>query len=146
MLPQIANLEIDGDDQQQTTQIGKSFLFDFNKGEFVFKDGKLVPVEGIEALKVWIEKTLRTEKFRFKVYEGTEYGVTVEDLIIGHNYPISFAESEVKREVSEALGTHPWIERLVDWGLEREKSILKISFRVILVNGNSFDQVVNYNV
>lgn len=62
-----------------TTQ-GKSFLFDFDTNNFVIKDGKLVEVEGIEAIKTWIAKILRTEKFKFNIYD--EYGVKLEDLMV----------------------------------------------------------------
>ena len=40
----------------------RSYLFDFNKGDFVVRDGKLVECDGMDALKVWIEKILKTEK------------------------------------------------------------------------------------
>ncbi len=39
---------------------GKSFLFDFKAGDFVVRDGKLVECDGMDAIKVWIEKILRT--------------------------------------------------------------------------------------
>ena len=40
----------------------KSYLFDFTTGDFVVRDGKLIECDGIESIKVWIEKILRTEK------------------------------------------------------------------------------------
>ena len=32
----------------------KSFLFDFDTGDFNVRDGKLIECDGIEAVKVWI--------------------------------------------------------------------------------------------
>lgn len=69
---------------------GKSYLYDFEKGDFVIRDGKLIECDGIEALKVWIEKILRTEKGRYQIYDGTSYGCQLEDLIIGNSYAIEF--------------------------------------------------------
>lgn len=43
------------------------------------RDGKLVECDGIDAIKVWIEKILRTEKNRYKIYDGTDYGCQIED-------------------------------------------------------------------
>jgi hypothetical protein len=130
------------------TSIKKSFLFDFVKGEFVLKDGRPVVAEGIEALKVSIEKVLRTEKFKFKVYEKEdkrlEYGITIQDLLVGHNYPREFVESEVKREVTEALLKKPIIQRLDNWSIEKDNPKAKIKFRVVLKNGAAFDKGVNY--
>ena len=40
----------------------KSYLFDFGSGDFVVRDGKLIECDGIDAIKVWTEKILRTEK------------------------------------------------------------------------------------
>ena len=52
----------------------KSYLFDFDSGDFVVRDGKLVECDGIDAIKVWIEKILHTEKGRYTIYTDTEYG------------------------------------------------------------------------
>lgn len=131
-----------------SNNIGKSFLFDFKKGDFILKDGKLVVVDDIEALKVWIEKTLRTEKFKFKIYEKEnsrlEYGITLQDLIVGHNYPKEFVESEIKREVTEALLKHPLIEGLDQWKIEKNNPILKVGFTVILMDGRILGSEVNF--
>ena len=37
----------------------KSYLFDFTTGDFVVRDGKIIECDGIESIKVWIEKILR---------------------------------------------------------------------------------------
>ena len=112
------------------------------------QNGKFIEVTGIEALKVWIEKILRTEKFRFKIYEnGTrrQYGITIEDLIVGRSLPQSFVESELKREINEALLQHPEIESLTDMAFNREGSTLVISFTVNLINGDSLQQEVEFS-
>jgi len=131
-----------------SNKIGKSFLFDFEKGDFVLKDGKLVVIEDNEAIKVWIEKVLRTEKFKFKVYEKEdtrlEYGVTLQDLIVGNNYPLEFIQSEMKREVTEALLKHPLIVGLDNWNIEKDNPILRISFKVLIKDGVVLEQEVKF--
>ncbi|SKC82860.1 DUF2634 domain-containing protein [Maledivibacter halophilus] len=146
MLPKITKLQFKTDDKKDLPRIGKSFLFDFKKGDFPLKDGRLIEVTGIQALMVWIEKTLRTEKYRYKVYERedkNEYGVILEDLIIGNNFPHTFVEAEVKREISQALTSHPMIQSLSNWKIEGKNPDLKISFKVNLVGGNNFNHDVN---
>ncbi|AOY76690.1 DUF2634 domain-containing protein [Clostridium formicaceticum] len=124
---------------------GKSFLYDFKKGDFVMKDGRLVVVEDVEAVKVWIEKLLRTEKFKFKIYkeeDADEYGVTVRKLILGKKFPAFFLQSELKREISEALAKHTKIEKVENFRIEREVATLNIFFTVVLKDGHTFEQEV----
>ncbi len=142
MLPEISSIEINTENTSKATKLGKSFLFDFKKGDFILKDGRLVKTDDIEALKVWIEKVLRTEKFRFEIYKDVEYGVTIEDLI-GQTLPRQFVESELKREIREAIIKHPAVQDISNLATEQDGSKFKISFKVNLVDGNTFEQEVN---
>ncbi|MEH7389660.1 DUF2634 domain-containing protein [Bacillus sp. JJ1474] len=147
MFPEIVNIEnipIENN-QDELPEIKPSFLFDFKKGDFVLVNGNPVKVEGIEALKVWIEKTLRTEKYRFKVYEGTDYGTSLEDLI-GQNLPPAFVESELQREINESLLRHPIIDSVSNFDLEKNNSNLTVKFTVNLIGGSEFEQELIYNV
>lgn len=146
MLPEIAQLEFKPQEPASPQNLGKSFLYDFTQGDFILKDGKLVEVEDIEALKVWVEKVLRTEKFRFKVYEREdkqEYGVTIEDLI-GSTLPKAFVESELKREISDALKKNPRIASISNLSTERDGSWLKITFQINLADGQVIGQEVTF--
>ena len=109
----------------------RSFLFDFNLGDFVVRDGKLVECDGLEAIKIWIEKILRTEKGHFKIYDGTEYGARLEDLIVGNNYSLAFIESELKREIEEALLQNPQISAVTNMKITREINSLTVELEVI---------------
>lgn len=113
---------------------GRAFLFDYKKGEFVMKDGRMVEVTGNAAIEAWLEKLIRTEKFRFKIYDEVEYAVTLEELI-GSVWPRGFVEAEIKREISEAAASNPYIEALTDWAFEREDSYMHISFTYHTVEG-----------
>lgn len=147
MFPEIFNIEnIPLDNIQDDPPINKqSFLFDFVKGDFVFVNGKPVRLTGIDALKIWIEKTLRTEKYRFRVYEGQEYGTSIEDLI-GLNLPLAFVESELQREINESLLKHPIIESSSGFSLVKSNSRALVNFSVNLAGGYSFQQEVAYIV
>ena len=50
------------DNKSDITSGTKSYLFDFENGDFIVRDGKLIECDGIESIKAWIEKILRTEK------------------------------------------------------------------------------------
>lgn len=131
MLPRIVELELEEETlSDDLPPIGKSFLYDFEKGDFVIRNGRLVEVHGIESLKVWIEKVIRTEVDRFRIYKGTGYGVGLEK-VIGSNLPEELVEGEIERKITETLTEHPHINRIERWWFERDGRRLRISFRVI---------------
>lgn len=139
ILPKITELEIPQQNTSIVQDLGKTFLYDFKRRDFILKNGKPVEVSGIKGIQVWIEKVLRTQKFRWTIYENVDYGTTIEDLIIGYSYPMSFLESELKREITEALLKHPMIDSLTDWDFMREKDKLKVIFTVNLKDGTNFE-------
>ena len=49
----------------------KTFDFDFGNGEFVMKDGNPVILSGINALKLWIQKCMRTQLYRYSIQRQT---------------------------------------------------------------------------
>ena len=118
---------------QNTKQTGtKSYLFDFEKGDFAVRDGKLVECDGIDAIKVWIEKILRTEKNRYKIYDGTDYGCQIEDLIIGNSYTAEFIEAELKREIEDALKQNPQIKSVTNFKITRNTNAITVTLEVVL--------------
>lgn len=149
MIPKLVNIEdlpiIEETIEEEQPEIKPSFLFDYNKGDFILENGKLVKVTGVQALKIWIEKVLRTELDRFKVYQDKSYGINLEGLI-GSQLPQAFVESELEREITETLTIHPMIDSITDFELQRESNLGLAVFSVNLVDGDSFDQEVPFDV
>lgn len=87
----------------KTSIIGKSFFFNFNTGEFELNDGRVVKLNGYEALKIWIKKVLYTTKNKYEIYEGSDYGVIDFRELITSHMPYPFIKAEIEREVKEAL-------------------------------------------
>ena len=136
-LPQTATVDV------VKQGFGKSFLFDFSKGDFILKDGKLQSTEDIAALKVWIEKILRTKRDEYVIYAGTPYGSRFDDLVVGSTYPPAFIDSELRREVEEALTQNPQIITISEFEVDRSASNCTVSFVVTLASGLSFGEVMN---
>lgn len=125
---------------------GKSFLFDFKKGDFVVQDGRLVASDDLDAVMVWVEKIIRTEKGRFPIYDGTTYGIQLEDLLIGGSFPPDFIESELKREVEEALTQHPKITGVSDLTIDRgADGVVAVSFTILFVGGATVERKVAFD-
>jgi hypothetical protein len=130
---------------------GKSFLFDFGKGDFVILDGKLQTAEGVAALKVWIEKILRTKRDEYLIYDSTPYGSRFDDLVVGSTYPPAFIDSELRREVEDALTQNPQIITISDFAIDRlgaasaSASNCVVSFTVTTAAGMSFNEQITLN-
>jgi len=140
---QKVNIDIENE-VEKTVGNGKSFLFDFQLGDFVVKDGKLQELDNLEALEMWIEKVLRTEKFKFKVYktgETIEYGVTLLEYV-NSGYPQAFIQAEIQREITEALLKNTNINSLESFSFSREKRTLKVSFRSNTIYGSTDREVI----
>lgn len=143
MFPQ-TNLDIIKEENEKNKpreKQGITYLYDFKKGDFVIRDGKLVVAEGKERIKVWIEKILLTEEFVFKIYEedaNEEYGTTIRKLILGRKIPRLLLHSELKRIIEEKMDHHVEIERIEDFRIDQEMATLTIYFTVILISGESF--------
>lgn len=132
MFPEIVNLQFNQKQEEKNNYIGETLLFDFRNNNFVIKDGKPVKAEGIAAIKIFIEKLLKTPINRFKIYENTEYGTGIEDSLLGYAYNQKFVESEIQREIIENIETNKYIERVENLITKQEDDILKVSFDIIL--------------
>ena len=110
----------------------KSYLFDFDIGDFIVRDGKLVECDDIDAIKVWIKKILRKEKGRYTIYSDTEYGCHLEDLIIGNSYTVEFIEAELKREIEDALKQNSQIKSVTNFQIICSKHSITVTLEVVL--------------
>ena len=130
MFPNSTDITIDN--ESITSSGTKSYMFDFESGDFVVRDGKLIECDGIDAIKVWIEKILRTEKGRYSIYDNTEYGCHLEDLIIGNSYTAEFIEAELKREIEDALKQNSRITSVTNFNIIRNKNAITVTLEVVL--------------
>lgn len=113
----------------------KTFDFDFKAGEFKMKNGNPVVLTGIDALKLWIQKCIRTQLNLYSIYKGRQYGTNIEDLVIGKSYGIDFVESELRREIETALLQNEDIQSMSSFSVKKTGSTLDISFTLITVYG-----------
>ena len=130
MFPNSTDIMLDG--KTKSSSGTKSYLFDFTTGDFIVRDGKLIECDGIDAIKVWIEKILRTEKGRYTIYTDTEYGCHLEDLIIGNSYTAEFIEAELKREIEDALKQNSQITSVTNFKITRNKNAITVTLEVVL--------------
>lgn len=141
MFPVIDSISNHAITKQTNLEGKKTFQFDFSVGEFIQKDGSVTNTESIGAVKVWVEKILRTERNKFPIYDET-YGVSLLRLV-NSEYPQDFVEAEVKREVTETLMRNKEITSVENFVFEREKHRLVCNFTIRTIYGMAFESVVN---
>src|SRR5690606_2686977 len=81
--------------------VHKTFAWDFEKGDFVLRDGKLIEQSDVAYLQTWIKKALNTAK-NILIYSGTGYGSDHFDLI-GQTLDRDFFLAEFERVIRECL-------------------------------------------
>ena len=125
-------------EQQQTEpapKYGKSWLFDFKKGDFVLDGaGRVVEADGHTAWVQWCVKTVLTERFAFLAYSW-DYGVEIEEALKNPNR--AAIEAEVERTITEALLVDPRTELVRDFAFRWQADELYVSFTVVPVIGEA---------
>lgn len=127
----------------KTTITGKSFLFDFSAGDFLLDDtGNLIPINDLEALKIWITKILKTDKNKFVVYDGINYGITNLKELITSDYPFEFIKAEIENNVKEVLLKNAAIKSVQNFKFEHNKRLLTVSFDCYTIYGTVESEVI----
>ena len=126
----------------------KEFAWDFDKDRFIYKtDGTIRTVKENEALKVWIYKVLKTERYRFEAYlHGiynleSSYGVELEKYIGAYPNNARTA-TQIEQRIRECLSINPYIKNInyirID---DLHKDRLTIGLSITSIYG-TFEQVI----
>lgn len=106
-------------------QIGRSFLFDFKKGQYVLIDGAVKECTATEAICQWIKLYINTEINKYRIYPKG-YGVNTNGLI-GYRLPRSVIVSEIKRRVTAGILKYcPMVTEVKDWQFNKGVFILTV--------------------
>ena len=90
-------------------------------------------VDGIEAVKQMIYKTLMTDRYRFEIYDWN-YGVELDDLL---GKPKEFVKAELPRRIEDALIIDDRVEEVTDFEFtDIDKTTLEVKFMVKTIFGN----------
>ena len=94
-----------------------------------------VIVEGDEALKVWIYKTIKIARYRYPIF-STDYGTELEELV-GDKYTKGYTESEAIRYIREALSVNEYIKNIniIDSNFSEDNLKLRINVDTVYNEG-----------
>lgn len=109
--------------------VPREYAWDFERGEFVRENGKMVVVEGREAIKIWIYKALLTARYQWPIYSWN-YGSELETLI-GSSYSPAATQSEAQRFIKECLLINPYIKSVHNLQTRFREDRLAIAFTAV---------------
>ena len=116
----------------QSTKTGRTPLYDFDRGRYVVRDGKIIECTQKEAVRQWVGFLVKTAADKFDVYDGTDFGTYIENYI-GYK-DTAFVASEIKREVEEKALDNRAIESIEDFQFKKEGDKLTISLTVVMTD------------
>ncbi|MGG3839642.1 DUF2634 domain-containing protein [Paenibacillus thiaminolyticus] len=112
-MPNLFPVEVEDEWTEETEEtaetdvaFGRSWRFDFEKGDFVMTPTrKVAAADETEAWVMWCQKAIRTPRYRHLIY-SRDHGEEFDDLI-GKGYSRAVIESEIQRIVTETLMVDP---------------------------------------
>lgn len=110
--------------------LGKGWAFDFSTGQFVAHGTAPAEAYGLDNLRVWIEKTLRTARLAHPIYTDS-YGMDEPFFAIGQVDSATLEDEYVTR-VTEALLVHDRILAVENFQFSQQPTddTLYVSFTV----------------
>lgn len=117
----------EGELEEKEVQLAQEWAWDFDEDEFKLKNGQMYIVEKNEAIKIWIYKILRTERFKYLIYDH-DYGHDLKDFI-GKTGTQAYIKAEIKRMVEEAI-----LSTLEDYVLELRNFKVDIDSDLVMIS------------
>lgn len=116
--------------------IFKEYAIDFKTGEYLKDENNDIKVlEKNEALKVWIFKALKTERFRCVDVHSDNYGSELETNI-GSIYQKSVKDALMINQIRDTLLVNPYILECYNFDISNENEYVpQITFNVKTVYG-----------
>ena len=109
----------------------KEYAIDFKTGEYIKDENNDIKVlEKNEALKVWIFKALKTERFRYADVHSDNYGSELETNI-GTIYQKSVKDALMINQIRDTLLVNPYILECYNFDISNENEYVpQITFNV----------------
>ena len=114
----------------------KEYAIDFKTGEYIKEGNDIKILEKNEALKVWIFKALKTERFRYMDVHSDDYGSELETNI-GTIYQKSVKDALMINQIRDTLLVNPYISECYNFEISNEEEYVPhITFNVKTMYGD----------
>jgi hypothetical protein len=127
LFPDISNT-VDVNIYNSVTSYGK-------ETDLTLVDGEPQIFEGIEALKLWITKSLKTERYRWLAYSWN-YGSEFES-IVGAQITDNVKQKEINRLIREALIFDNRIKDISNFKITQDDDVINVTFDVLTALGDN---------
>lgn len=124
-----------------TLPLYKEVAWDFQKNIPLIENGDFKFVEGIEAIKTWVWKSLNTGRYKYIIYSW-DYGSELDSLI-GQAYTPSYTTAETVRYIKEALLINPYINNIQIMGSTFKDGKLTADIKINTIYGEGQVNYVN---
>lgn len=115
--------EEDTSTEEEVIATPEEYGIDFETGQLTGRR-----VTGIEAIKVWIYLCLKCPRYYYPIYSW-DYGVELE-VYVGKTATQEFLDTDLRKEVEDALRINPYIARVSAWEATRDGSRVHIVMTV----------------
>lgn len=112
----------------------REYEWSLETNDFVITSGQVKVLEGAPALKIWIYKTLLTQRGRYRAYTW-DYGNDLDSLIASSGMVRDVLVSEARRITEEALLMNTHISDLENFNAWLDDSVLHIHFTAVTDSG-----------
>ncbi|MBQ2924919.1 MAG: DUF2634 domain-containing protein [Anaerotignum sp.] len=113
----------------------REVAWDFEQNIPIVEKGDFKIVEGNEAIRTWVYKTMKTERFRYEIYSWN-YGSELDSLI-GQSYSPNLTKAESIRYIKEALLVNPYIRTVSNVTVTFDRGHLFIEAKLETVYGET---------
>lgn len=145
IFPERDELEIKNEENKEN-EVFRELLFDFEAKKVVIKDGKTVMTDKKQHIQQWITLLIHTEVDKFRVYQGTEFGMTNLYELQGHQFLTTpFGIAEIKRELQEKVEKNENISSVKSIDVTVEFNEVKIEM-VVEVKGEEIKSEVSFDI
>ena len=113
----------------------KDFAIDFKTGNPIIENKGFKLVEGEEALKVWVYRALKIDRYQYDIYSN-DFGNEISDLM-GKGYTHALTQSEIKRYIEESLYINPYIKEVQILETSFKDNVLSVKLDINSIYGNT---------
>lgn len=118
---------------ETTLEMYREVAWDYVNDTPIIENGDFKIVEGKDAIKVWIYKSLKTNRFEHEIYSW-DYGSELNELV-GYQDTNNLIKTESERYIKEALLINPYILDVKINDVKINDSILNANVIVSTVYG-----------
>lgn len=122
----------------------KEILFDFKNKKVIIVDGKTKEASEVEQVRQWIQLLILTQTGKYRVYDGTSFGMTDLYNLRGHSiFSTPFGIMELEREIKEKIQAKKEVKEVIDVKSINGFNSLNIEVTVILKSGETLKSEVS---